>query len=122
MHKDVFGQKGDFTTSPEISQMFGEVEAAKRLIALYCLSKVSFNLANDEVPPQGVRELHACKESTGLLALSLQACSSLTPRGGTSLFAGEVGQTFLHRFVRDQTRTRGGLSLAKKHLPDLANS
>src|SRR5690606_17629870 len=32
MKKDVFGPKGDFTTSPEISQMFGE------LLGLWCYS------------------------------------------------------------------------------------
>ena len=68
---------------------------------------------------KGVRELQACKESTGLLALSLQACSSLTPGHGTSPFVREVGQTsstFPHRFVGDQTRRRGVGSPAKKEL------
>ena len=32
MHKDVFGCGGDFTTSPEISQLFGEV--------LFCVKKI----------------------------------------------------------------------------------
>lgn len=31
MKKDVFGQKGDFTTSPEISQMFGE------MVGVWCM-------------------------------------------------------------------------------------
>ena len=81
--------------------------------------------ANNLVPPKGVRELQACKESTGRLALSLQACSSLTPGHGTSPFVREVGQTsstFPHRFVGDQTRRSGVGSLAKKYPPDMAGS
>ena len=31
MQKDVFGARGDFTTSPEISQVFGEVSTAQSL-------------------------------------------------------------------------------------------
>jgi len=35
MKKDVFGKEGDFTTSPEISQMFGEVCNAFEIYVLF---------------------------------------------------------------------------------------
>lgn len=36
MKGDVFGQKGDFITAPEISQVFGEVGVATRVRELLC--------------------------------------------------------------------------------------
>jgi len=35
MKRDVFGTKGDFTTSPEISQMFGEVRIFGYIIGFF---------------------------------------------------------------------------------------
>jgi SAM-dependent MidA family methyltransferase len=38
MKKDVFGSKGDFTTAPEVSQMFGEV--------IFLASSTQFQITN----------------------------------------------------------------------------
>jgi len=43
MHKDVFGRSGDFTTSPEISQMFGEVgRTSVSIVLLLSINHSSF--------------------------------------------------------------------------------
>ena len=34
MQGDVFGKKGDFTTAPEVSQVFGEVREGKEIILM----------------------------------------------------------------------------------------
>ena len=46
MHRDVFGSKGDFVTSPEISQMFGEMVGVWAVSTWHHLGKPSrFSLA-----------------------------------------------------------------------------
>lgn len=42
MHGDVFGREGDFITSPEISQMFGEVKSGTSCRFVYVLLMVLF--------------------------------------------------------------------------------
>jgi NADH dehydrogenase [ubiquinone] 1 alpha subcomplex assembly factor 7 len=38
MKRDVFNKKGDFITSPEISQMFGEVGSAQQMLGLWAIN------------------------------------------------------------------------------------
>jgi NADH dehydrogenase [ubiquinone] 1 alpha subcomplex assembly factor 7 len=38
MKRDVFNKKGDFITSPEISQMFGEVRSAHQMLGLWAIN------------------------------------------------------------------------------------
>ena len=42
MNNDVFGLEGDFITSPEISQIFGEVKTC--LFACFCLNEILFEI------------------------------------------------------------------------------
>ena len=41
INRDVFGTEGDFITSPEISQLFGEVRSAQFFLSLCRLTLVS---------------------------------------------------------------------------------
>ena len=47
MNKDVFGVQGDFITSPEISQIFGEVVTLVLTISTFQMSKLSTNCLYD---------------------------------------------------------------------------
>lgn len=60
MNNDVFGRGGHFTTSPEISQLFGEVSAAGHTHACHCFR--ADDASKCAQPRHGVSEIS--KESS----------------------------------------------------------
>ena len=59
MHKDVFGTEGDFITSPEISQMFGEVR--KLIITINYIFIINAANSHLKVSTNKIQKYNICQ-------------------------------------------------------------
>ncbi len=79
MRRDVFGQAGDFITSPEVSQLFGEVRGIQG--TFHCLSQPEASFLID-INVNALEETSSCHTHCLVLQWFVMSCCDVGADGG----------------------------------------